>query len=223
MAVVEVIIPWRGGCPHRERALDWVLDQWHRIGWPVTVAELAAGPWIKAKAVTPAVETSTADVIAVADADVWCDGISKAIGAVEQGAAWAIPHTYVRRLDEPSTVNVYAGGDFDSATLAERPYRGHDGGGLVALRRDTYLDMPLDPRFDGWGQEDDAWGHALRVTHGKPWRGTTPLIHLWHPPAARMFRAVGSHAGLALFRRYWNCRTPAAVRALVDEFKGVNV
>ena len=223
MASVEVVIPWRGGCRYRERALEWVLDRWHHIGWPVTVAELAGGLWVKANAVTPAVEASTADVVVVADADVWCDATTTAVTAVEQGAAWAVPHKFVHRLDEASTANVYAGGGFDGGSLVERPYRGHVGGGIVIVRRDAYLDVPLDPRFGGWGQEDDAWGHALTVMYGKPRRGVAPLFHLHHPPQPRRSRAIGSEAGAALCRRYRAARHPDAMRQLLDEFKGVTV
>lgn len=217
MGTVEVVIPWRGGCPHREAALEWVTDRWLALGWPVTVAEHAVGPWVKAKAVTPAVEASTADTIVVADADVWCDAVGD---AVEQaGRRWAIPHKYVHRLDQPSTADVYAGGDPNLGHRQERPYRGHAGGGIVVLPRSLYLDVPLDPRFEGWGQEDDAWAQALTVVAGKPWRGQAPLWHLYHPTQPRRSRAIGSEASLALGRRYTAARTPDAVRRLLDEFR----
>jgi hypothetical protein len=84
------------------------------------------------------VERSSADVIVLADADVWTDGIPAAVKAVEDGAAWAVPHQLVRRLDEN-------GGE------AERPYVGIEGGGVVVAPREVILSCPLDVRFVGWG------------------------------------------------------------------------
>lgn len=210
----EVIIPWRGGCPYRERALAWVTDRYHAAGFPVTVAELASeGPWVKAKAVTPAVEASNAGVVVVADADVWCDGITD---AVTNCKTWAIPHQHVRRLTEEATEAVYAGGDL-GGPLVEKSYSGKQGGGIVVIRRDAYLETPLDPRFEGWGREDESWGWALNLILGLPWRAPRPLWHLWHPPQPRPTRSKGSEATEALFDRYRRTRKAAEMRQLVAE------
>lgn len=199
---VERIIPWRPGCPHRARALEHVLSL-HE--YPVTIAEAPPGDWCKALAVMPAVERSSADVIVLADADVWTDGIEAAVKAVEDEAAWAIPHQLVRRLDEN-------GGE------AERPYVGIEGGGIVVARRETLLDVPLDPRFVGWGQEDESHGVALTTLHGRPWRGTADLTHFHHPPQPRLSRARGSRESWELRRRYMRARhDKRAMRELVAE------
>lgn len=224
---VEVVVPWRAGCPHREAAWAWVRARWDGLGWPVTVAEAPPGRWVKARAVMPAVEASAADVVVVADADVWCDAAPVAVEAVAQGVAWAVPHGMVWRLAEQVTVDVLAGVDpagLWSEAMAERPYWGVAGGGLVVLRRDVALDVPLDARFEGWGGEDHAWGFALRALHGDPWRSESPLWHLWHPPAPRMTRKIGCMESETLRRRYFAAQSdPAAMRALVDEARTVGV
>jgi hypothetical protein len=216
---VEVIIPWRGGCPHREAALVWVLEHWARSGYTITIAEAPEGDWCKAAAVTPAVEASTADLIVIADADVWCDDVPAAVAQLGE-YEWAIPHQMVFRLDEPSTVAVLAGGDPADGTFSDRPYRGREGGGIVIVRRDAYLDTPLDPRFIGWGQEDDALGLAMTTLHGVPWRGQAHLFHCWHPPQPRKNRGAGSDKGMTLFRRYKSARhDPTRMRQLIEEAK----
>ena len=98
----------------------------------------------------------------------------------------------------------------------ERPYHGWAGGGIVVTTGETYRQAPLDPRFVGWGQEDEAWALALSVLVGKPRRGTADLVHLWHPPAERKSRSVGNHNNLALLNRYQRAaRNADAMRALV--------
>lgn len=211
---VEIIAPWRGGCPWRERALEFVRS---RYEWPVTIAPAPDGAWCKAAALMPAVEASSADVLVIADADVWCGGLDLAVEAVEQGAPWAVPHGLVFRLSEPSTESVLAGADWQGQPLAQFPYTGWEGGGFVVARRETVLDVPM-PAFDGWGGEDESWALALRTLVGEPWRGDADLIHMWHPPQERLNRRWGSEAGRALVHRFEAAAgDPAAMRTLVEE------
>lgn len=213
---LEVIIPWRSGCEQRAKALAWVLRQWGS-SVKVTVAEHTGGPWVKALAVTPAVQASDAEIVVIFDADVWCENTITAVSAVEDGAPWALPHLMVNRLDARSTRAVLAGGIPEQGNL-EKQHVGHPGGGIVALPRSTYLETPLDPRFTGWGQEDDAWALALTTLAGEPWRGTSPLWHLWHPAQPRMNRLYGSTSSRALYHRYERrVDAPRRMRLLVDE------
>lgn len=218
--MVTVIVPWRPGCPHRERAWEWVRAQyarWHP-GWHVVEAPApAAGVWCKATAAHPAIRSAPSGVVVVADADVWCDRIDAAVLAVTAGAAaWAIPHRLVHRLTQAATDALIAGAAAEET--CQRPYTGLEGGGIVVAHRDTLIDVPLDPRFTGWGQEDLSWAMALHTLHGPAWRGTADLIHLWHPPQDRLSRKIGSIAGQQLHRRYVKARRdPALMRALLEE------
>lgn len=221
--MVEVVIPWRGDdCPHRLAALRFVLPHYGALGYPVTIAP-GPTPWIKADAVMPAVESSRADVVIVADADVFLGnphGLSQAVEEVRRGAPWAIPHRWLLRLNEAATQRVYAGEGYDAnaASLVERPRVGWQGGGYVVARRETLLDVPMDRRFVGWGGEDESWATALRLLVGKPTRGRARLVHLWHPPQEREERRIGSRASMRLVRRYAAARdNPAAMRRLIEE------
>lgn len=213
----DVIVPWRGGCPHRERAFGWVRTRYEEVGWPVTVA--AGGePWIKSEAVMPAAEASSADVLVIADADVWTDGLPEAVRAVEVGAAWAKPHRMVHRLTEEATEKVLAGADWKNRTTEEKPYRGIAGGGVVVVRRKDLLDVPMDPRFVGWGQEDISLALALNALVGTPYICERDLVHLWHPPQPRLTRRYGSLENKRLLKRYIAAkRKPAEMRALIEE------
>jgi hypothetical protein len=91
------------------------------------------------------------------------------------------------------------------------------------LRRDSYLEVPLDPRFLGWGHEDDSWARALVTMLGDPWRGKRPLFHLWHPPQDRRVRYEGRPQSAALFQRYRAKKgNRTRMRALLDEFVEVS-
>lgn len=218
---VEVVVPWRNGCPHRTAALDHVLGRYRQHGLDPIVAEHDDGPWCKARAVTPAVEASRADLIVMADADCWPTNLPEALSAAA-GAPWVIPHRDVWRLSTQATSAVYDGTvAFDNigpSDCEQAPYRGFAGGGVVILPRTTYLDVPLDPRFDGWGGEDESWARALSTLVGEPWRGTAPLFHLWHPPQPRMNRRHGSTQSEALTFNYRQAKgRPRRMRQLIEE------
>lgn len=199
---VSVLIPFTSDEPWRIRARDHVTSWYARHGWDVTEG-VCAGPWRKAIAVADAAARSSGEILVVADADCLCNGVAEAVVAVEADAAWAVPHLMVHRLDQTATEAVYAGAPPESTGgRTQTPYQGFAGGGIVVLSRTTYLEVPLDPRFAGWGQEDEAWAMALTCFAGRPARGTADLHHLYHPPPDRLNRHLGSSASHQLLGRY---------------------
>lgn len=166
----------------------------------------------------PAITRSRAEIVAVMDADVVCHGLDQAVEAVRAGAAWAMPHRGVYRLTADATALVLAGAMPEGLPTEQPPYLGVEGGGCVVARRRTLLEVPLDPRFIGWGQEDESWGVALRELLGPPHRVKRPLFHLWHPPQRRLTRSRGSMESWALRTRYFRARhDKAAMRRLTQE------
>jgi hypothetical protein len=217
---ISVIIPFASDDPWRIRARDHVTGWYQTFGWEV-VEGTCPPPWRKAVAVADAIARSTGEILVVADADCLCSGVPAAVAAVEADAPWAIPHHLVHRLDEEATQAVYSGATAESTVgRAQAPYPGFAGGGIVVLTRTTYTAVPLDDRFEGWGQEDESWALALTTLAGPPWRGTAPLYHLHHPPPpARRSRHVGSVASHELLNRYLRAARTGrpAMRALLDE------
>lgn len=211
----EIVIPWRGGDPHRERALEWLLA---RLTWPVRLAEAPEGVWNKGKALWGAVNSSDADLIVMHDADVWVDNLDETIRVVEAGQAWAAPHARTLRLTESATAKVLAGAGFDGAELLEND-RAEWGGGIVVVPREAYLSCPIDPRFKGFSPEDMSWANALWFLVGEAWRGQAELHHLWHPPQERLARDRSIHPETHLLAtRYRQARfKPLEMRALVNE------
>jgi hypothetical protein len=213
---VAVIVPWRQSDEQRAAAWSWVRSRYeeHHPDWEI-VTGTCDGPWIKADAVADALTRTNADTLLIADADVWCDNLAWAVGALDEWP-WVIPHHTVYRLTEAATAAVLAGGSLGGETT-QHPYKGFAGGGFLALRRDLYERIPLDPRFVGWGQEDQAWHLALRRLAGQGVRGRADLWHLWHPPQERKSRVVGSDASMDLLTRYQRARDAASMTALISE------
>lgn len=199
---VSVVIPFAGECPARLAARDYVCGRYQveHPDWEVVVGEGDPQAWSKARAVDAGLEHATGELLVIADADVWCDDLDLSVHDINNGADWAIPHRHVHRLDAPSTTRFF-GGDRAGLRKERAPYWGKRGGGIVVIRRDTYNEVPLDPRFIGWGEEDTSFGIALSTLIGKPIRRRAPLFHFFHPPQPER-PELGTAANKALGARY---------------------
>lgn len=205
--ITHIIIPWHdNNDPHRAAALRWVQHRWATEfpDWPISLGVLSDdSDWCKADAVHIAIEHAEpddSDLLVITDADVWTDpdDINLAAHQLDHGhAEWAMPHSHVHRLNETATRHVLET-NLDPAAAVKRygydrsPYLGTVGGGTTILTAANYQQCPLDPRFVGWGQEDEAWGDALRTVLGHRHRGNGNLHHLWHPPLPRMAPGIGN-------------------------------
>lgn len=218
---VAVLIPWAGQCAHRIAALSYVRTWYARNfpDWQVCIGESSSGAqWCKAGAVREALRQTAADTLVIADADCIAPKVGEAVEAVRSGSGWAMPHFTVHRLSEEGSRSVMHD-EADPAHFprtprfyAQMPYGGYPGGGIVVVPRNTYASTPLDPRFIGWGQEDESWAMALKCLHGAPWRPrNAPLWHLWHPPQNRMSRSVGSPASQELRATYRRIADPRSM------------
>lgn len=233
MIPARVVIPWRGGCPYREANLGHVLNWWatNHPQWPVTLGVPDTdGPWCKAHAIHQAGPFGDALVIVVADADVICPDVAEAVAAVTKSGSWAVPHRTVCRMTYTATAATVAdGAPLPDLRAGRRALAGHvieaytgtPGGGITAIHSRVLDDVPMDPRFVGWGQEDQAWSLALSRLAGAPWRGQGTLWHLWHPPQQRVTRGVGSPENLALLNRYKAAVIPTLMSSLVGEAREI--
>jgi len=216
---VAVIVPWRETDQHRAAAWAHLRQRWATAhpDWPVIEGRAPDGPWVKAHAVADGLARTDAAIIVLADADVWSDGVALAVGAVAAGATWAIPHWWVRRLTLDATAAVLSGAPL-AGPVMRRPYVGFAGGGLTVIDRALLDAAPLDHRFVGWGQEDQAAALAWQTLGGDPWRGTADLWHLWHPPQPRWSLQWGSPGSQELWRRYRAAAGhPGRIAALIAE------
>lgn len=232
MTSVSVLVPFRADGAERDTAWAYLQRWWAEAqpDWQVVTGTCPPGPWVKAYAVQDALTRADGELLLIADADVFMDrqqlGMWASTLQASSSRAWIIPHRTVMRLTPAGTAAVLAGeeppvdndgGGYRPNPLIERCYKGVGGGGMVMLSRDLYESVPLDPRFAGWGQEDQSLNEALGVLGGSYHRGGGTLYHLWHPPQPRLNDVVGSDESQAHYQRYLAARTPELMRALVDE------
>lgn len=209
---VTVVIPFSGTDPDRLAARAWTMRQYttHHRGWRIaTSAPGTLEPWSKGAAVRRILDAvDPQGVLVIADADVFCPGIEVAVGYVQHSRrpAWAMPHNLVCRFNQKATDRILSGAkawtQMQDGNLDQGLYKGFEGGGITVLNRETYENVPLDSRFTGFGQEDEAWGLALRTLVGAPGQGGNVLYHLWHPPQQRLDRRWGSEESKTRMAEY---------------------
>lgn len=236
MTEVSVIIPWyeRAYDQWRDLAFSYIRTWWsdNFPTWQIIVGQMGEdeGPWRKGLAVHRGLQQAKYDLIVVADADVTCDGIGDAVDQITTlRSSWAVPHRMVCRINEDATTLLLQDGRYPPTPYrvgVANPnyvevYAGAVGGGMTVLPRKLLSDIPIDPRFSGWGQEDYAWGRALTMLAGHPWRGRSPLFHLWHTPQDRISRGVGSTESNTLWLRYQSMATLPMMLDLMEEAKQI--
>lgn len=216
MADVSVLIPYHEDSAQRAKLLDHVLKWWRQhmpAEWEVIIGGCDSEEWCKAEAYADALRGATGQYLIFADADVMTPGAPVAVQALRDGWPWARSHDLVVRLNSQTTEELIHNSpavSWSAKTFAESPlcwedwpYEQRAAGAGVAVQRDVYENVPHDPRFLGWGCEDEAWGIALQVMYGQEAkvRGM-PCIHLWHPPQPKELRngALKSQVLLAQYR-----------------------
>jgi N-terminal domain of galactosyltransferase len=212
-----VIVPFASDDDSRHQAWNHVRAHYetHHPRWPIFVGT-CRGTWSKGAAVADALTRTRAERLVIADADSLVDPARlRTAVALLNRHPWVVPQTRVRRLSEAATACVYDGAPLDTdLTLTKREYEATPGGGIVAITRDAYdLAGGIDPAFEVWGGEDEAFAAALTTLVAKPSRLSGVLWHLWHPRSV----TVWPEQNRALRRRYQNAtRRPEFMRQLVD-------
>lgn len=260
---MSVVIPWRerGIGLERIMSLRWILGKLRTAhpDWELLVSgdgRRSPEPWSASTARNRGVARATADVIVLLDADTWSPRLDDAVaqvrryvddvccGNVMYAYPWVQPHTQILRLSRSQTVNYMFGSLVEYSdeggitpeyltALESMPYRQFAGGVPTVITKHLYELCPQDPRFNGWGAEDNAWGYALQTLHCQMYRLAGDAVHLWHEPdPVRAQRQAGvprdklqgadwSHH--ELFMRYHEANgKPEVMRALVAEHIGVN-
>lgn len=219
---VSILVPYTSTDEARARARAYVLGWYaaHHPGWEI-VEGTCIGEWSKGRALADAASHASHDIFVLADADclVPADTLAEATAKIACGTPWVVPHGRVYRLSEAHTARVYAGADPAPRDLCRPAYSGVVGGGVVVLSRAVWeTSGGIDPRFEGWGGEDDSFGWALEALFGPCVRLGAPLFHLWHQQEFQGQHRRGSPESEALAGRYREARNrPDAMRALIGE------
>lgn len=235
MPRVSLLVPFRDDDGTRTRLWDWLRPRWEHYhpDVEIVVATDESAPFSKTSAVNDAARRASGDVFGILDADVWfhAAGFSHAVDLVAtRRVPWCAPHSRVIRITEAATDRIL---DLDPTVRFPRLDLTRDAervtptslGMLYLVRRDDFERVGgMDPRFAGWGWEDNAFQWVLDALVG-PWRRLDyDAFHLWHPrhrnEGGKPIWPGQTDRNAELGRRYKAARRDLrAMRQLVDEVR----
>lgn len=184
MAKPSLCVPWRPDSGPRERAWAWCSERLRLLhsDCELVVAD-AEGPWSRARALNAAVDASEGELLVLLDADCALDPrqLHGALRACPR-EGWASPFDSLLRLSGDATEELLAQHPGLPELSAEGAREFYGTGGACVIHRDLWRMIGrIDPRFEGWGGEDNWLRHQLQQIAGPPVQVPGPLVHLWHP------------------------------------------
>lgn len=186
--MIVVLMPWRP-TKHRIPHFELVTSHLSGLGWPIITADSGDYPFSSARSYNKAAEEAGDWKVAVLhEADVWVrlNQIHEAVDMVD-------PLTYA--YNRVTSLNAYGSNLFHqglrgfSDSQVERrlgPTGRMTPGGVRVVTRELWDTVGgFDPRFIGWGGEDNHFRMKCRqATGGQAPRVAGMLYQLWHPRPA---------------------------------------
>lgn len=213
---VSVVIPWReNGQYERERNVRLTVAHYAPVKWSVVLADSHHNPFNRAASRNIGVEVNMdADVVVVCDAD-FLPPLDAVLAACEGALADARlhqPFTEALYLTEAETASYLAGEGLPDRSGADLT------GGCFVMTPEAWFEAGgMDPRFEGWGGEDDAFRIAAETLLGPRVHHEGVMPHLYHPSAAA-FGTAAHRGNLQLLRRYVAAaNNPDAIRQIINE------
>jgi hypothetical protein len=222
---VAIVVPWRAGDRHRERAWAWCRAWWEQFGWPIfEVEHPPPEPFNRAWTANEGARRAWPwDVLVLVDADVFEQDpqqVRDGVASCFETGRLTIPHTVGADLSERGTQQLLAGEDrWERQVMKRRPVCTSR---VTIVREDLYEAVGgFDERFRGWGHEDVAFFHATRSLRGVDQLPGT-AYHLWHQPSFPIAKRTREYiAGGKLVDRYLTADRNgfAALRPILQERK----
>lgn len=213
---LRIVVPWRGGDPHRETL--WARCSAELDPELVVLGRSPDGPFNRAAAINDGARGEW-DVLVVMDADVLIDQ-EQLNSAVRRSHA---TQRVVLAFDSycgftARNTRLYLQGQLTDLERGSAVRRDDHESSCVAIPRAAWEAVGgFDERFIGWGQEDVAFIHAVRVLHGPIERVPGTVYHLWHPASRERRPTPAYYANQERGQRYRATHDPAAMRALLAE------
>jgi predicted glycosyltransferase involved in capsule biosynthesis len=190
MPLISLLIPFRN-TGDRDKQFNWLQKRWKSLGkdFEIIVAEDdGKDPFSKTMAVNNAYKKSTSDILAIMDADVWLDPqilLDAADFIRKNPNSWVRPCRNVYRLKKETTkkiIKLDIDKPFPKINESECERISIAIGGICVFSKKQFESVGgMDPRFRGWGGEDNAWNALLDAKFTKAQMWGKDLYHLWHP------------------------------------------
>lgn len=211
---LSIVIPWRAGTNEwRLRSFDWIISRYRALypGAELILADGGGPEFNRSTFINYGVSQATRDVVLIADADTisYSEFVGRGLELLDAGAPWVIPYgdADYYNSDQVSAERILASDPttFVTPDQITWEHKLKSWSGQVMIRREDFESVGgFDPRFRGWGYEDNAFvaacdtllGDHVRVPDG--W-----TIHIWHPaPVETTWDQPHIDQNRALFAQY---------------------
>ena len=222
---VRVAVPRRADGGHRDRLWRYCRREWadQFPDWEIVEGHHDVGPFNRSAAINLAADGDW-DVLVIADGDVLAehDPLLEAVAGCSDGKVH-LPYRRRMMVSELGTKKILRRYVGSWAQWASPDRNRNHCSSVVVLDRALWERVGgFDPRFQGWGAEDDAFITACDTLAGRHVRHGGDVWHLWHHPSPhRDHRSPLYRAAVALLGRYQGC-DEAQMRALLDEDRGAD-
>lgn len=215
-----VLVPFRGDGGWRDRAFEHVHRHLQQLPYELVVGDSGDVPFSFGRTFNQLADRPW-DVAVLHDADsiVPLDNIVAAVDQVGPGITYPW-NRLIGLTRQASKVWFRTGQIPDSGFRRQRPPGRIPQGGPRVVTRDLWETVKgFDPRFVGWGGEDDVFARCAEILVAGPKRLDGTLVELWHPkqennPDDPYYRARERNRRMAMEVRRMN---PDELRAYVEQ------
>lgn len=221
---LSVVIPWRAGDDRREQIFKWIWDRWNTLCPEAEIIQADSGsqPFHRGESRNQGAHESSRPILCFADADTTFnrEQIERAVALIDEGAPWVLPYgrnEYYNLTEADSDTLLSSPVDVSVEAPADWEFRVESWAGVLLVPRDHFdVVHGYDPRFCGWGGEDNAFRLALDVMVGGHTRlAFDHVCHIWHPRGDAGFEQPDWPRNARLLRQYARAKSAPLMEAII--------
>lgn len=219
---VVVAVPYKThNGPRRDLLWRFVREhlEKHHPGFTIYVGESAQVPFNRSVAINDAAaKAGVWDVAVISDADthVAPAQLDEAVRLATQTGRLVAAFTSVVELDRVATERFLSGVKnprLSAVRIRDAPIATQSS--VLAVPRALWDAVDgFDPKFRGWGGEDNAFWRSCAIVAGEPLRVDGQALHLWHRNVKPSFLDRNYQANQQRWQRYLSAETVADLKEI---------
>lgn len=190
---ISILVPYKSDNGIRDKNWAWIEKRYTSLmpNAEICMGESTTELFSRSDAINNAARKATRDIFIIADSDITFDIEQIQLGlSMLSKYKFVVPFSHIIRLDSsltnklisyPSNISLSSIDTNNCKKDTGTPY--YLVGGIGIIEKSTFFQCGgFDPRFQGWGGEDDAFSYVIKHLYGEFGRPTdNNMYHLFHP------------------------------------------